>query len=70
MINKGFNPTLLTYNAMIQGLCKNGQGDDAEELVKEMVANGITPDDSTYISLIEGLITEDERLAAGDAVKA
>jgi pentatricopeptide repeat protein len=55
---------------MIRGLCKNGQGDDAEELVKEMVGNGITPDDSTYISLIEGLTTEDERLAAGEAVKA
>lgn len=37
--------------------------------------NGITPDDSTYISLIEGLTTEDERaidderLAAADAAK-
>jgi pentatricopeptide repeat protein len=70
MMNKGFNPTLMTYNALIQGLCKNGQGDDAEILMKEMVEKGITPDDSTYILLIEGLTTEDERTAAADAAKA
>ena len=38
--------------------------------MKEMVEKGITPDDSTYISLIEGLTTEDERAAAADAAKA
>jgi hypothetical protein len=38
--------------------------------VKEMVENGITPDDSTYISLIEGLTTQDERMAAADVAEA
>jgi pentatricopeptide repeat protein len=70
MMEKGFNPMILTYNALIQGLCKNGQGDDAEDLMKEMVGKGITPDDSTYISLIEGLTTEDERIAAAEAAEA
>ncbi|KAJ8441941.1 hypothetical protein Cgig2_020086 [Carnegiea gigantea] len=55
MFNIGFNPTRLTYNALIQGLCKNKEGGLAEELLKEMVSRGITPDDSTYISLIEGI---------------
>ncbi|PWZ37090.1 Pentatricopeptide repeat-containing protein [Zea mays] len=76
-------PNAVTYNTVIagfcargrvqaalEGLCKIGQGDDAENLMKEMVAKGITPDDSTYISLIEGLTTEDERMAAADAAKA
>jgi hypothetical protein len=35
-----------------------------------MVGKGITPDDSTYISLIEGLTTEDERIAAAEAAEA
>ena len=48
MMNKGFDPTLLTKNALIQGLCKNGQGDDAENLMKEMVEKGIIPYDSMH----------------------
>lgn len=55
MLSIGFNPTRLTYNALIQGLCKNQEGEHAEELFKEMVSNGITPDDSIYLSLIEGI---------------
>lgn len=55
MLAIGFNPTLLTYNALIQGLCKNQEGERAEELLKEMVRKGITPSDSTYISIIEAI---------------
>ncbi|KAJ0010392.1 hypothetical protein Pint_34534 [Pistacia integerrima] len=54
-VNIGFNPTRLTYNALIQGLCKNQEGKLAEELLREMVSNGINPDDSTYFSLIEAI---------------
>ena len=42
MLSLGFNPTLLTYNALIEGLSKNKEDDLAEELLKEMVSNGIT----------------------------
>ncbi|KAH0465618.1 hypothetical protein IEQ34_005721 [Dendrobium chrysotoxum] len=34
MLEKGFNPTILTYNALIHGLCKNGEGDQAEDLIR------------------------------------
>ncbi|KAJ0010388.1 hypothetical protein Pint_34530 [Pistacia integerrima] len=36
MLSIGFNPTRLTYSALIQGLCKNQEGNLAEELLKEM----------------------------------
>ncbi|KAH6767133.1 transmembrane epididymal protein [Perilla frutescens var. hirtella] len=36
------------------GLCEVGEGNHAEAFLKEMVYKGITPDDSTYISLIKG----------------
>ncbi|XP_022631937.1 pentatricopeptide repeat-containing protein At2g15630, mitochondrial-like [Vigna radiata var. radiata] len=37
MMTTGFDPTILTYNALIQGLCKNREGEHAEELLKEMI---------------------------------
>lgn len=45
MLSIGFNPTLLTYNSLIQGLCKNQEGDLAEGLLKEMVKRGIRVSD-------------------------
>jgi pentatricopeptide repeat protein len=62
MLSIGFNPTLLTYNALIQGLCKNEEGDHAEQLLKEMISKGITPNDNTYLSLIEGIGNVEEFL--------
>jgi len=41
-------------------LCKNGEGEHAEELLKEMVSKGITPDDSTYLSIIEAMEKVDD----------
>lgn len=66
MLGAGFNPTLLTYNALIQGLCKKQEGVLAEELLKEMVSKGITPDDSTYLALIEGIGDVDSFLGRKD----
>ncbi|KAI9199978.1 hypothetical protein LWI28_000996 [Acer negundo] len=67
MLSISFNPTLLTYNALIQGLCKNQQGDLAEDLLKEMVIKGITPDNSTYFSLIEEIGKVDKAAESCDS---
>ncbi|PWA74483.1 pentatricopeptide repeat (PPR) superfamily protein [Artemisia annua] len=63
MLSTGFSPTLLTYNALIQGLCKNKEERLAKELYKEMISKGISPDDNTIYSLIEGIPNVDEFLA-------
>ncbi|PWA54505.1 pentatricopeptide repeat (PPR) superfamily protein [Artemisia annua] len=63
MLSTGFSPTLLTYNALIQGLCKNTEERLAKELYKEMISKGISPDDNTIYSLIEGIPNVDEFLA-------
>lgn len=63
MLSTCFSPTLLTYNAIIQGFCKNKEEHLAKDLYKEIISKGISPDDNTIYSLIEGIPNVDEFLA-------
>lgn len=69
MLSIGFNPTLLTYNTLIQGLCKSQEGDLAEGLLNEMVTRGIRPNDNTYYSLIKGIGNVEEFIKKGCFLK-
>ncbi|CAI9277485.1 unnamed protein product [Lactuca saligna] len=56
MDEKGCKPNVVTYNTIIDSLCKDKMVDDALNLFKEMVFHkGILPDVVTYTSLIHGL---------------
>ncbi|GAB2279326.1 hypothetical protein Dimus_013969 [Dionaea muscipula] len=49
-------PTLVTYNALINGLCKKGRLQEAEDLAVEITSRGLNHDVITYNSLIQGYI--------------
>ncbi|KAI8028135.1 Pentatricopeptide repeat-containing protein [Camellia lanceoleosa] len=40
---KGFPPDLVTYNVIVDGLCKVGNLEEAYELLQEMVRDGLLP---------------------------
>ncbi|XP_057456806.1 pentatricopeptide repeat-containing protein At5g39710-like [Lotus japonicus] len=46
---KGVEPT---FNAIIQGLCREGSIIEAEKMLEEMNRKGLAPDERTYTSLI------------------
>lgn len=48
MKEKGICPTVVTYTSVIKCLCSCGWLEDAEELLNEMVGNGISPSAATY----------------------
>ena len=52
MIEKGVFPNEITYNELINGLCKLGRLEEAYELFYEMQSKGLTPNKYTYTLLI------------------
>ncbi|CAN0830312.1 Pentatricopeptide repeat-containing protein At4g26680, mitochondrial [Linum grandiflorum] len=55
MMNAGIKPDILTYNALIAGLCRDGKTKKAAYLVKELVEKEkIDPTASTFAALISG----------------
>ncbi|XP_074318863.1 uncharacterized protein LOC141655696 [Silene latifolia] len=66
MIDAGCTSNLLSYNTWIDGLCKQGLMDKAQEIVEIMIAKGITPNVFTYNILINGYC----KLTRTDAVIA
>lgn len=48
-------PNLVTFNTLIDGLCKSGKVDIASSLFEKMVSAGYTPDTYTYSPFIENL---------------
>uniref|UniRef100_A0A803KMQ3 Pentatricopeptide repeat-containing protein n=1 Tax=Chenopodium quinoa TaxID=63459 RepID=A0A803KMQ3_CHEQI len=52
---KGITPDVVTYNTLIDGLCKTNRLTLARELFTDMQAHGVTPDVFTYNSLLDCL---------------
>ena len=55
MIRRDITPDVITFNALIDSLVKEGKFSEAQELYNEMITRGIDPDTITYNSLIYGL---------------
>ena len=53
MIQRGFLPTVVTYNALIQGLCDFSRLDEANKLLKHMIDVKVYPDVQTYTILVD-----------------
>ncbi|XP_070042455.1 pentatricopeptide repeat-containing protein At3g22470, mitochondrial-like [Nicotiana tomentosiformis] len=54
MIGKGVEPTVITYNMIIDGYCLLGQVDKARRTFNSMIDNNIEPDIINYNILING----------------
>lgn len=52
---EGFVPDRFTFNALIDGLCKDGQVHNAFTLLDDMQRGGCVPDAAVYNTLIDGL---------------
>lgn len=54
MQSDGHVPGVVTYNALMNGLCKQGQMKNAKMLLDAMLNVGVAPNDITYNILLEG----------------
>ncbi|KAK9277985.1 hypothetical protein L1049_027542 [Liquidambar formosana] len=55
MIGEGVLPSVATYNALIQVLCKKDSVENAILVFEEMVRKGYVPNSTTYVVVIRGL---------------
>ena len=53
-------PDIVTYNILINGLCKNGQLEMATELLSYMEENGCAPNVVTFNTLMFGFLKNNE----------
>ncbi|XP_057444920.1 pentatricopeptide repeat-containing protein At4g31850, chloroplastic-like [Lotus japonicus] len=53
MTEKSVVPNLVSFNAVVQGLCEEGRIEEAQKVVEEMNRKGLAPDENTYMSLFE-----------------
>ncbi|KAL0463319.1 UNVERIFIED_CONTAM: hypothetical protein Slati_0219500 [Sesamum latifolium] len=54
MQRDGHVPSVVTYNVLMNGYCKQGQMKNANMLLNAMLNIGVVPDDITYNILLEG----------------
>ncbi|KAL0688564.1 hypothetical protein Bca4012_088241 [Brassica carinata] len=59
MVFKGIKRDILTYNALILGLCKQAKTKKAAHFVKELDKENLVPNSSTFSALIMGQCNED-----------
>ena len=55
MSQRGLQPDVVTFTAMINGLCKEGKMEEANGLFELMNQGGLQPDVVTFTTLISGL---------------
>ena len=48
------SPNVVTYNALIEGLCLSGEADEARKMMSRMRLNGLKEDVATNTSLLKG----------------
>ncbi|KAL4276500.1 hypothetical protein AHAS_Ahas20G0213400 [Arachis hypogaea] len=53
MINQGIRPDLITYNALVNELCKICDLKEARKFVNEMSERGLKSDKITFITIID-----------------
>uniref|UniRef100_A0A0A9B0L0 Pentatricopeptide repeat-containing protein n=1 Tax=Arundo donax TaxID=35708 RepID=A0A0A9B0L0_ARUDO len=54
MLHRGVSPDVVTYNSIIDGMCKAQAMDKAEAVLQQMFAKGVLPVCTTYNSLVHG----------------
>ena len=56
MIDRGLEPDIVTYTALLFGYCNKGDVDQAVDLFKEMSTKGILTDTRTVSILHHGIV--------------
>ncbi|CAN0893002.1 Putative pentatricopeptide repeat-containing protein At3g25970 [Linum grandiflorum] len=61
------SPNVICYTAMMGGYARNGMGREALEMLKEMMLKGLTPDEVTFLCVLNGCshsgLVEEGRMA-------
>ncbi|KAK3025621.1 hypothetical protein RJ639_042119 [Escallonia herrerae] len=55
---RNLEPSLISRNVIINGLCREGRMNEASEVLQEMNRNGLVPDEVTYNTLVNGYCKE------------
>ena len=58
MIGRGFVPSNMVYNSLVNSLSLGGELQRATEVLREMILRGGVPDFITYKTLVDGLCKE------------
>ena len=58
MVAKGCVPNVISYAALIHGLCKEGRLQEADKVLEEMSEKDVVPNVVTYNTLIHALCTK------------
>lgn len=61
---KSFEPDVIMFTTLINGLCKKGQVNETHNLLQEMLVKGCSLDATTYNILIKAALNNDEELVA------
>ncbi|GLT25848.1 hypothetical protein SLA2020_009510 [Shorea laevis] len=64
----GLKLDVVTYNVLISGLCSYGNIGAALELYQEMKQNSLWPNATTYIILVDAILTKWGCLVEGDVI--
>ncbi|KAF6140973.1 hypothetical protein GIB67_023996 [Kingdonia uniflora] len=56
--NRGLKPNIVTYNTVINHICKSNNVDEAKELFDSLPSKESQPDTQTFTLMINGLITK------------
>ncbi|KAM3309382.1 hypothetical protein P3S67_011126 [Capsicum chacoense] len=54
MVNLNIYPDVCTFNMVIDGLCKEGKVEDAEEVMEHMIKKDVEPDIITFNAIMDG----------------
>lgn len=54
MMDRKIKPDLRTFTVMVDAICKEGNVEEALDMVQMMIREGIMPDVVTYSALIDG----------------
>jgi leucine-rich PPR motif-containing protein len=57
MMDQGIPPNIVTYNTVIDGLCKAQVVDRAKGVFQQMIDKGVKPNNVTYNCLIHGYLS-------------
>ena len=58
MPKQGLNPDVVTYNTLMNELCKMGNVKEAIKLFQQMKGSNVVPNVITYSTLMDGLSKE------------
>ena len=69
IIKLGFQPDIVTFSTLINGLCTVGKAAQAMEFLYDFVARGYQPNVHTYTTIINGLCKIGETTVASGLLK-